>query len=246
MNEIIKIHNDEPRAGTFLISKGFGRTHKKILELCREYISEFMELENNKALPKCFIISKLPTKKAGRPIEEYLLNEGQTILLGSLLRAKRGNDQVLRFKVRLAKAFVKIKKQLVTIKDQQGNADWVFSRDFGKEARLEETDVVKEFIVYAKAQGGSEKSCDKYYSNITKMMNGLLFIVTGKFKVLRDVLTPRQLMIVSAAEGIITKTLRDDMKINIHYKTIYQRARSNVEIFAELHGQSEVITKQIL
>jgi hypothetical protein len=111
--------------------------------------------------------------------------------------------------------------------------------------RALETGEIQKFIQYAKDQGGSEKGCNMYYANITKMMNALLFICEGKFKNLRDILTPEQLMTVGSAEQVIGKSLRDDMAKKVFYKDIYQNVKSKVEIFAELHGKGEVISKQL-
>ena len=77
------------------------------------------------------------------------------------------------------------------------------------------------------------------------MLNGLLFIVDGKFKNLREMMTPTQLMIVSGGDLVIRKALVDGMKKQIHYKEIYRLAKERVELFAELHGQSERLSKQL-
>jgi len=79
-----------------------------------------------------------------------------------------------------------------------------------------------------------------YYSNITRMMNGSLFILEGKFKNLRDVLTTEQLMVVGTVERIIDKTLKDEMKKEIYFKEIYKSVKEKVITFAEMHGQMEV------
>ena len=42
MENTIEIWEDEPRAGTSLIAKGFDRNHKKVLELIRKYENDFM------------------------------------------------------------------------------------------------------------------------------------------------------------------------------------------------------------
>ena len=77
------------------------------------------------------------------------------------------------------------------------------------------------------------------------MMNTLLFICEEKFKSLRDVLSPVQLMVIGSAEQIIGKSLREDMKNEVYYKIIYKNAKEKTKIFAKLHGKSEVIDKQI-
>ena len=77
-------------------------------------------------------------------------------------------------------------------------------------------------------------------------INSLLFIVDGTFKNLRDLMTRKQLMTVSSAEQIIDKALKDGMRKKMFYKEIYKLIKHRVQLFADLHGQSEIISKQLL
>ena len=232
LKEMIVIQNDEPVAGTWLIAQGFGREHKIVLKLIKKYQDNF---EN---------FGTLKTRKfkstGGRPVEEYLLTESQAAFLGTLFR---NNEKVIKFKEKLIKEFFRMKTAILRAKAQHIDTSWIEAREDGKAKRLEATDRMKEFKLYAEMQGS--KHADKYYMNISKMMNGTLFVVEGKFKNLRDLLTRRQLMTVGAAEQIIDKALKDGMKRNIYYKNIYKLIKERVELFAELHGQSEVISKQL-
>ena len=189
--------------------------------------------------------SGLKTRKlkstGGRPVIEYLLNEDQALFLGTLFR---NNEKVVLFKKTVIRELRRMKEALLSAKTQHSDINWIETRNQGKTQRLEATNTIKEFIEYAEKQGS--KNANYYYTNITRMMNNTLFIVTGKFKSLRNFLTPRQLMVISAAEGIIDKTLRDNMNRNIYYKDIYKLVKKNIMLFAELHGQSEVILEGLL
>ena len=55
----------------------------------------------------------------------------------------------------------------------------------------------------------------------------------------------KKTMVLSSAEQIIDRALKDGMSKKKYYKEIYQNMKSKVELFAELHGQSEVISKQL-
>ena len=200
-----------------------------------------MRLENNKRLLKSLIIQKVPAKTAGRPVEEYLLNESQTIFLGTLFR--NSSDLVLDFKERIAQEFVNLKKQNEALKKHQSEPEYLPTRNMGKIIRRGTTDEIQRFIEYAKKQGGSERGCNMYYSNITRMMNAMLFIVQGKQKNVRDLMSVGQLMTTYSAERIISKAITDNMKKSVFYKDIYNDVKSKVEIFAKLHGKSEIIEK---
>ena len=234
MDNIVTIHDNEGRAGTFLIAEGFGRRHEHVVRLIKKYQDKFEKINHLRW-------KKIRTK--GRSREECLLDEDQCFYLGTLFK---NNDQVVEFKLRLVLEFKKCRKRLEKALNQQANPTYNQTRLTSKTLRLLETGVIQEFIVYSKEQGGTPEGCDKYYSNITKMTNTLLFICEGKFKNMRDVLTPEQLMIVGAAEQIIGKSLREDMQANVFYKTIYKNVKAKVQIFAELNGQSEVLDRQLL
>lgn len=233
MKNIVIIYDGEGRAGTFLIAEGFKRRHEQITRLVKKYQDKFEELNPLK-------VQKIKTK--GRSVKEYLLTEDQFLFLGTLFK---NNDQVVEFKYRIVKEFSKCRKQLAKALNQKHDPVWNQTRLTGKTIRLLETGAIQEFIAYAKEQGGTPEGCDNYYSNFTQITNTLLFICEGKFKSLRDVLTPEQLMTVGAAEQIIGKALRNDMKDNVFYKDIYKKVKKKVELFAELNGQSEVISKQL-
>ena len=231
MKDIIKIHNDKPRAGTFLIAEGFGREHGKLLLLINKYRSRF---ENFSPLPA----ERIKTK--GRPVEQLLLDEDQTMFLGTLLR---NTEIVLDFKETLVHQFKKARLLLQTLSQHKADPNYQITRDAGKLVRKSTTDEMQAFVEYAENQGS--QNAVRYYTNITRMMNGMLFIVEGKYKNLREVMSIPQLMTTASAEQIINKGLHDGMKAKRYYKDIYKDVRKNVELFAELHGQSEVISTQL-
>lgn len=229
----IVILDDVGRAGTIFIAEGFNRRHEQIVRLIKKYRKEFEEINTTQVF-----IRKGKTKS----FEEYLLDEDQFLFLGALFK---NNPQIVKFKLQLVLEFRRCRKQLTSALNQKHDLTWNQTRLTGKTIRFLETGAIQEFIIYAKEQGGTPEGCDEYYSNFTRMVNMLLFICESKFKSLRDVLTPEQLVTIGAAERIIGKSLRDDMKANVFYKDIYKNAKKKVEIFAELNGQTEVLSKQL-
>jgi len=232
--QLVTIHDNEGRAGTKIIADGFNRKHDQIRRLVQKYQKEF---------EKITVLKTGITKGKTKNFEEYFLNEDQFMFLGSLLR---NNPQVVEFKLRLILEFKRVRKLLKKVLNQKNdNPEYVQARLNSIAYRKLETNEIQKFIEYARGQGGSEKGCNMYYANITKMMNGLLFICEGKFKNLRNMLTPMQLFTVGSAEQIINKSLKEDMKKGIFYKEIYQNIKAKVKIFAELHGQTEVIEQSL-
>ncbi len=233
MVNVIEIWEDEPRAGTYLIAKGFDRNHKKVLELVRKYESDFLDFGPLKG-------RKLKST-GGRAANEIMLNEDQTMFLGTLLK---NNKRVVEFKKLLVSSFRDLRLKFDSLQSKKNEPEYIATRTAGKLVRKTTTDAMKDFVEYAKSQGSG--SPERYYSNITKIMNGLLFIVDGKFKNLREVMSVTQLMTTSSAEQIIDRGLRDGMSHKKFYKDIYQDVKSRVMIFADLHGKSEVIEQSLL
>ena len=230
---LVVIQNDEGRAGTKIIAKGFDRRHEQITRLVNKYRKQFEEINTLNVF-----ISKGKTKN----FKEFFLDEYQFAFLATLFK---NNDKIVEFKLRLILDYRRIQRLLKAANKQKDNPVWNQARLTGKTLRLMETNIIQKFIVYAKNQGGSEHGCNMYYSNITRMMNTLLFICEGQFKNLREVLTPEQLIVVGSAEQVIKKTLEDAMEQNIFYKDIYKKVKEKIMIFADLHGQSDVISKHL-
>jgi len=189
------------------------KEHRKLKLVISDNMEEFvqmglMPLERRKP-PKA--------SKGGRPDESYLLNEDQFLLL--LVLAKNSKEAVM-LKVKITKEFVRMKKELAEIASNQSNEQWLEQRNSGKVSRRKETDVIKDFIDYAKAQGGTPKGCDKYYANISSMENKALFIVEQKYKNLRDVLGIADLSTIQNADHIVAKASRDGMDQETHDRDI--------------------------
>ena len=156
----------------------------------------------------------------------------------------RNSPKVVQFKKQLSKDFMRMREQLMLISVQQKDEAWVAQRESGKLTHREKTDIIKEFIQYAKDQGGAPTGCDRYYSTIATMQNKSMFILEQKFKNLRDILNLNQLATITSADGIARKAIKDGMQSNLHYKDIYKLAKKRVETFAELHGQTFIPAAQ--
>lgn len=228
----VELWDDEARVGTFFIADELNRDHSNLKETIEKYMSDFEDF------------SRLKRRKlrstGGRAADEYLLDEDQFMFLGTLMK---NNKKVVEFKKRIILQFKRYRLELQRLQQHKTEHGYVTSRNASKIVRKQTTDVMKRFVEYAESQGS--KNANRYYSNITRMLNGLLFIVEGKFKNVREVLTTQQLMTCSSAEQIIDRGLKDGMSRKRYYKEIYKDVRSRVELFAELHGKSEVISKQL-
>lgn len=232
MKKAVEIYDDEARTGSYLLAQGLERDHdnvRKLIEKYREDFEDFSDLKRRKL-----------RSTGGRAANEYMLTEDQFMFLGTLLK---NTKKVVAFKKAIILQFSKTRKELLSIKRHQQSPNYQITRTAGKLVRRETTDVMKEFAEYATEQGSQH--ADKYYTNITKMLNDMLFIVEGKFKNLREMMSVPQLMTISSAEQIVDRGLRDGMSRKKYYKEIYKDVKAKVALFAELHGKSEVLDSNL-
>jgi len=228
----VEIVDGEARTGTFLLAQGLEREHQIVKKLIDKYQSKF---ENFSTLK----VRKLKST-GGRAANEYLLDEDQFMFLGTLLK---NTNKIVDFKFNIIMQFKKLRLDYARLQKHKALPEYKEIRDADKIVRKQTTDMMKQFVDYAKEQGSS--NANFYYQNISKMLNGMLFIVEGKFKNLREVMSIQQLMTISSAEQIVDKGLQAGMSHKKYYKEIYKDVKERVETFAELHGKSEVIQKAL-
>jgi phage regulator Rha-like protein len=235
-NEII-IHKGELRVSTWDIKDGFGfnNDHRYLIRMVEKYKKDFEEfgvIATHRQQPV--------GKDGGRPIKALLLNEEQALFLGTLFR---NTPEVVRYKKELVRKFTKMRKELIRVASQPQNAQWLETRNAGKETRRIATDTIEKFIDYATEQGS--KNAITYYANISKMENKALFLLEQRYKNLRDALDIHQLSTVKAADMIVMKALLDGMSQGLHYKEIYKYAKQQIESFAGLIGKTLIPSSQL-
>jgi len=100
-----------------------------------------------------------------------------------------------------------------------------------------------EFKLYCEDQGEDDSLglIDDICGDIRIMFEA----VQNKWPVVLEIMGPSFIMTIFGAEQIIDRGLSYGMSRKKYYKEIYKDVRGKVELFAELHGKSEVISKQL-
>lgn len=224
MTDLVRIVKTIPVVSTLDMWQGLGVEHKALLNLIEKYMDKFQAIRT---------FSPEIQKSGGRPTKFYYLNEEQA---SALILIMKNSDKVVSFKFRINAEFYRMKQVLMHLASQRQNAQYLETRNIGKQKRRVETDTIQKFVAYAVSQGS--QNAERYYANISKMQNKALFFVEQKFKNIRDILNLQQLSIVICADEIVTKALDDGMAREMHYKDIYQLAKERIENFAEIHGKT--------
>lgn len=224
MKNLVLLEKDDPVTTSLIIAEETKNGHRGVIQLIKihqENLESFGTLQ--------FQLRK----SAGRPTEYALLNEMQTTFLIALMK---NNETVVRFKKELVRQFYTMRKTLTQITIRQNNAEWQQLREIGKATRKEETETVKQFIEYATKSGS--KNAQTYYPSISRMENKALFFLEQKFDNVRDILAGQQLAVISSADQIVEKTLKEGMEQGMEYHEIFQLAKKNVETFANIVGKT--------
>jgi hypothetical protein len=236
MKDLVFLKNDQPVVSTFDIFEGFGYKSHRVLK--RVIHNNRVEFEKRGNLLSASTDAE-SRSKMGRPDTGFLLNERQFVLL--ILLAKNSPESI-DLKGRIENEFHRIRQilagQVITRTDSQ----WKIAREGGKEVRKTETDTIKEFVEYAHNQGS--ENARNYYTNLSKMENKALFLFEQHFKNMREMLSIRQLALISSADQIIEKALKDGMDMGMEYREIYAMAKDRVVQFANIVGKSMVVEFQ--
>jgi phage regulator Rha-like protein len=233
MNSLVELyHGKEPVVKSFHIWKKFGyKDHdgfKKVVNRNKNAFSStgFPALESGKPLKGT---------KGGRPEMNFVFNERQYFMLVLLVK---NTPESIDLKIQIEAEFFRMRNMLATMASTRSSDEWQNLRKDGKAVYLQKTDVIKQFVDYATAQGS--KSANMYYMNLAQMENKALFLIEQKYPNVREVLNIRQLMQVATADQIVEKALGDGMARELAYKEIYTLAKDRVIKFSEILGKSLV------
>jgi len=200
MNELVYLKADDVFTDSLVLAKGTKVEHRKIKSVIKKHEKKLKEFGRLSAPYRA-------ESTGGRPEEYYILNEAQATFLVTLLK---NTDIVVNFKAELVRQFFEMRKFIA----ERHTEAWLETRQQGKLTRKAETDVIKELIEYAKAQGSTH--ADMLYVTYTKLANSMCGI-RG-----RDSATVRQLNNLSIFENLILQMIRAGIEQNMNYKQIYQ------------------------
>jgi hypothetical protein len=110
-----------------------------------------------------------------------------------------------------------------------------------KMIRDELVETITKYGDYVEEQGG-ERS---YIDNLSEPIQVLIDTIKLHFTKMYLTCGCAETLQRSSAEQIIDRGLVDGMSRKKYYKDIYKDIKRKVELFAELHGRSEVISKQL-
>jgi phage regulatory protein, rha family len=204
--------NNEIVCDSLQVAKKFRKRHNNVMR-------DIRGLLKNEQTKQMFNLSSYTEKQNGQVYQMYIMNRDGF----SLLAMGFTGEKALEWKLKYIQAFNNMEKLLL----QQQPLYWQKTRQVAKGNRLLETDIIKEFVAYAKQQGSQH--ADRYYYHLTSLANKAAGITEG-----RDKAGIQQLNSLILIEHIIKEVIRQGMAEGKYYKDIYADGKERIRQFREI------------
>lgn len=237
MSKQIKL-NETATMTSLEIAELTGKEHAKVLVEIRKLVAHYevshatRGVANGVNFPD--ITKSTYRDSQNKPRTMFVLDQDATLDL------VMGYSRELRIKIRMRMR--ELEAALAT--KQSERVGWNKHRTQGKLARTQETVAIKEFVAYAKGQGSG--SAERYYINLTEMVNKQLFDREGKSTNWREEMDGFQLMYVGVAEAAIEKALLEGIEKGMPYKEIFKLAKQRVIVIMSALNKTPLVGTKLL
>lgn len=212
MDELITIRKDQAVTSSLQIAETFGRRHDRVLRAIENLLVNVPKNGEVEFQKSTYVDAK------GEERTIYFMNRDAFSLLVMGFTGKNA----IEWKLKYISAFNAMEKLLA----EKHTSAWIESRKQGKITRRNETDVIKELVEYAKAQGSTHS--DMLYMTYTRLVNRIIGVKN------RDNASILQINNLTLAEHIVLNTIRNGMAAGRAYKEIYQDSKTQLEAFSEI------------
>ena len=211
MDELITIRKEQAVTSSLQVAEMFHKRHDNVLR-------DIQNLDCSKEFRLLnFEESSYTNEQNKKQPIFYITKDGFTFLVMGY-RGKKAAE----FK----EAYIKQFNAMEQILAEKHTSAWIESRKQGKITRKNETDVIKELVEYAKAQGSTHS--DMLYMTYTRLVNRTIGVKN------RDNASILQINNLTLAEHIVLNTIRNGMAAGKTYKEIYQDSKTQLEAFSEI------------
>lgn len=211
MNDLVFQKKGEALTDSLRVAEVFEKRHDNVLANIKnlDCSKEFTALN--------FKVSEYKDL-TGRVLPKYLMTKDGFTFLVMGYRGKKA----AKFKEDYIKAFNKMESFI----REKTSQEWLDARQHSKAVRHEETDTLKEFVEYAKAQGSTH--AEKYYISFSRLANSMSGITD------RDNATIGQLSSLSVMENIIRHKVSEEMQRGKPYRDIFQDCKTRMSVVREM------------
>jgi len=223
-NQIILSKRGEAITDSRTVAEKFGKRHEHIIRKIESLISDLDEIKYPKN--ETLEFTKKEAEYRGTFFNIYEMNREAFSLLVMSFTGKKA----LEWKIKFNKAFYAMEKSLVQLAQNQQSEMWLAQREQAKLIRQEETDIIKDFVSYATAQGSTKAQF--YYKHITMAVYKCLGLIQYKHPKLRETLDMMQTSQLILAEMVARKSLEKYMANGENYRVVFVLVKGDLEAFA--------------
>ena len=161
----------------------------------------------------------------GNKYTAYLMNRDFFSILAMRFKGKKA----FQWQAGFISAFNAMEQRILTADKNATDPTWLGQREQGKIARLEETDVIKEFVEYATNQGSTKAKF--YYKHITNATYKALGLMVQSKPKLRDTMNLYEVSELLLAERVAKNAIKKYMDLGRGYKDIYNSVKDDLLSF---------------
>lgn len=209
MNELVYLKNNVAVCDSLQVAEKFGKRHADVIRA----IENLIKNDPTQNCVRCFKKSKYRDAKGEQRPMYFIDRDGFTFLI---MRFTGKDADIWKWK------YIKAFNQMEKFIQEKNTAAYQRADQAEKATRRAETDVIKEFVEYARVQGSTHAD-HYYYTNYTR----LAYKAAG----ITDKATAAgiQLDNLSLVEHLIAHTLRTGMAAGRNYKEIYQDCKDRLK-----------------
>ena len=228
MNQLVTVEKQSVLTDSQIIARSLGMKHAYVMDVINKFLDDYPDLRVGLPDPKTPEYIRLEQRNyRGRDFTAAVMNKECFTLLFMRFETPKARELQRKFNT----AFYEMEKALLREKSNSDDPMWLATRRQSKAIRLGETDVIKQFVEYATAQGS--QSAQFYYKHVTMATYKCLQLVEAKKPKIRDTLDCLELAHLMAAEGLAQRSILKHMAAGEHYKAIFELVKQDLEKFAE-------------
>lgn len=221
--ELVEVKRNEVFCDSHLVAKKFGFKHHYVVDRINRVEAIISSVKGvTGCYPKC---STEEREYRGNKYTAYLMNRDFFSFLVMRFKGKKA----IKWQLEFIAAFNAMENRILVADKNATDPQWLGQREQGKIARLEETDVIKEFVDYATEQGS--KSAIFYYKHITNATYKALGLMVQRKPRLRDTMNLYEISELLLAERLAKNSLEKYMNLGRHYKDIYESVKDDLMQF---------------
>ena len=221
MVNLVEVISGEPRTTSDLIGKEFSIQHNELLKKIDNLTGEISPMRFNE------MYQEFEREVRGRQFKTYSISRDGYMFLVMNISTKKAHSKKLQF----IDAFNEMENALIKQFENSKDNEWLKVRTQSKQMRLQQTDVIKEFVEYAINHGS--KSAHLYYKHYTNATYKALHLIQHKKPKLKDTLDMLELSQLMVAENVAKKSIKKHMDAGEYYKTVFVLVKQDLESLAD-------------